>query len=810
MGFAQSGAMRPASRGPRKPPPPPAPPARRDAFLPVALALTLAWGVLFAPQIFGGRVFVAGDWPTETPFSEFSLAHWRATHERALWNPYVMLGVPAAASLADSRPQWLPDPALDALAGLPARPVWPGLALPLLAHLAGMLALAALARALWSVGAWAAATAGLAYGLLPNLLVPFAWGHHAQLVSEGLLPVALLLVHTTFARATRGGAALAALALAAVLALQVAAGHPQYTYYALALAAAFAIERARAHRRVPRLAAVGTAFALALGMSAATWAPMLAYGADSVRAFGGGPALAEIARYSLAPRDFVTLAWAGAMGFGDPTYWGGLAGTDFPLYSGLLVIALAVAGLGARRREGRAVLLLAGTAAAGLVLALGTRLGPALDVLRAALPYFASIRVAVATLVLTQLALALLAARGAERLLAHAPPKAASTLAAIAGALVAAALLALALAGPFEGAWMRAALAARPLPEGKALAAAAHRARLDLVVHLALAAAGLGALAAAIARRLPAAWAAPALALLVACDVGGVSWTYVRNADGPLAAITSPRVTPLLRALERRPGQRACAMETDSMVRTSAAITARVRDVGGVHGTPLLPWMQVVATGLFRATPVQRALAVSVIEAPRGIAIPDTVYERLPDDDGPSALWALRRTLPRAHAVGHVIAVAGDGEAMNIMAGTEWDPATAAVTTEAGLDSGYPGSAGCTLLWRDDAPDHQVIEVTAPAPAFVVVADAWDRGWHATIDGAPARIARVDHLLRGIAVPAGTHRVAFAYRPPWWNAGVRAGRITFGLWAVLLGAALVLRFRDRYPSGPMRARNPLL
>src|SRR5690348_7373049 len=228
-------APRPAAPARRPAPAPAAPPPapRAAGFAPAAAAIVLAWALAFAPQLFAGRVFTAGDSAANQTFAEFSAARWRATHQRTLWNPYVFLGLPAAASLADSRPQYLPGPLLDALGGFDRLPVWPPLVLPLLAHLAGMLAAAALARALWRTGPWPAAWAGLAWGLLPNQIVPVAYGHQAQLVTVALMPVSLLLVHALFAARAARAAGAAALALALATALAILAGHPQYAYDSL-------------------------------------------------------------------------------------------------------------------------------------------------------------------------------------------------------------------------------------------------------------------------------------------------------------------------------------------------------------------------------------------------------------------------------------------------------------------------------------------------------------------------------------------------------------------------------------------------
>ena len=50
------------------------------------------------------------------------------------------------------------------------------------------------------------------------------------------------------------------------------------------------------------------------------------------------------------------------------------------------------------------------------------------------------------------------------------------------------------------------------------------------------------------------------------------------------------------------------------------------------------------------------------------------------------------------------------------------------------------------------------------------------------MDGRKTEVHRVDYLLRGVLVPAGRHRVEFAYEPGSWRAG----------WAISLAALLLL------------------
>jgi hypothetical protein len=130
----------------------------------------------------------------------------------------------------------------------------------------------------------------------------------------------------------------------------------------------------------------------------------------------GGIGAAEVAQYSLAPRDLLATVWPWAVGFGGPTYWGGMRITDFPQYLGAPTVALAVLGLwraGAATGPGR--VFLAVTGAAGLILSLGTHLGPLHTLLATHVPLWSSFRLPVNALILTQLAVALLAAREHRR-----------------------------------------------------------------------------------------------------------------------------------------------------------------------------------------------------------------------------------------------------------------------------------------------------------------------------------------------------------------------------------------------------------
>ncbi len=92
-----------------------------------------------------------------------------------------------------------------------------------------------------------------------------------------------------------------------------------------------------------------------------------------------------------------------------------------------------------------------------------------------------------------------------------------------------------------------------------------------------------------------------------------------------------------------------------------------------------------------------------------------------------------------------------------------------------------PGAAGSARIVEDE-PERVVIEADAGRRALLVLADVHYPGWKAELDGEEVPIERVDYLLRGVALPAGSHTVEFRYEPLSWRIG----------WITSLVALLVL------------------
>ena len=120
------------------------------------------------------------------------------------------------------------------------------------------------------------------------------------------------------------------------------------------------------------------------------------------------------------------------------------------------------------------------------------------------------------------------------------------------------------------------------------------------------------------------------------------------------------------------------------------------------------------------------------------------------------------------------------------------DPAAAVV---AGLAAAAgPGPAGEARIVVDRAA-AVAVEAVAPRGGLLVLGDTWYPGWEATVDGRPVPVLRANIAHRAVLLPAGLHRVEFAFRPAAPAIGLALSAA--GLITLLGGAALLARRGNR-------------
>lgn len=89
-------------------------------------------------------------------------------------------------------------------------------------------------------------------------------------------------------------------------------------------------------------------------------------------------------------------------------------------------------------------------------------------------------------------------------------------------------------------------------------------------------------------------------------------------------------------------------------------------------------------------------------------------------------------------------------------------------------------------------PNQIVATLDFTRPNLAVISEQASLGWHATLDGKPATIHRVDLAMMGVEAPAGRHQLVLQYVPPGWP----WVWIPYALaWLGLAGIVVSARFR---------------
>lgn len=669
-----------------------------------------------------------------------------------LWNPYLLTGIP-----------WLGTVSVAAL--------YPGHVLYLLLPVNLGLAASHALHLIW-IGvstAWlgrrvglchaAAAVAGLGFAL-HGAATSFQL-YPAQLESMAWLPLGCIGVWDIVHGTRRRGVAL----LATSSGLSLLGGSPQifvYVHYAWGTLWLVLLVAQRPPLR--RLPAEALAFAAAIGIGAALAAVQLL------------PA-AELARE--ATRTMETLTRQQVRLTGLPGFWELETLLEGSLGSlGALPLVLAPAALFARRQRA----LVGWALGVGALAYLGASAAneTIVDAHRA-LPVIGWFRYPMRLVLLTHFALALLAGAGVQALLegASASPRrrravAAATLGALAVGGIAAS----------QGQWARltiAALGAVPI----ALCAIPSPGRLR------------GAAAALVALAIADLWIdGPAAARMpygrpdsiYTRNAAFFSWAAERTDPGRLVWIT-PHPRRELK-LAPRYGLRVLQDYEPSALRRhaeyfTAFLTGKPqRDDGryftgdtiGLHGG-------LEARGRWQRRRLLDLAAVRLFGVRTGSALPGTLKGVLgdapalaPDADSRLQAYENPTALPRAFVSYRALAAPPPAELLRRLARPDFDPRVASYVEGeppfAAADDAPPRGGVARIVV--DEPERVEIEAELAAPGLIVLADTFYPGWGATVDGREAPILATNHLYRGVAAPAGRHRVVFAYRPRSVRAGAAA------------------------------------
>lgn len=790
----------------------------------ISLLVLVAVPFLFyAAMVLGGQEPPAPDTAACQPFSIWGKQVQQETGKVPDWYPYIFSGMPSYGSYTYApRSPFNPVALVQRMCdGNRGTYYW------FLFSLAGVTLFAFLRRQGFSRAA--SAIAALLFSVTPYFPGTVGAGHSTKLEALCLLPLFLLSIDMTLARPGVGPAAL----LAGSLALLAWANHPQVAFYGLLVAFLYTVSVLVIEKRTAgggywlRLAGFGlAAAALAAGMAlepllaVREYAPWSIRGAAAAGGQGGGGVGWDYATaWSFHPRELISFLFPGWFGLQGQTYWGPMPFTQSTHYFG--VAAVVLAGFGLARSRGPRRWVWGGISLFVLFIGFGKFLPLVYGPMYHVVPFFNRFRVPSMVYSILPLCLAFPVAAGLDALLAApgsvaAPGRAggeAKRKGAAAGSAVAvtsrrllwgaAAVVVLwvVLAVGARGGLSGPSALLRPeevggldpgqmrVLQGERLSILQQSLAHGMIVLLL----GLGVLA---LRRFRAAapWLGLLAGLVIVGDVVLVGRSFY-HVEPRVAARDSLPLPGACDFLARQPGTFRILPANSSLFRSNAFGLVRLESIGGYHTARLRAYADLVDANLISKPAVLSMLNVHYVLSPSRI---DVLGPPLYQGDG--FVYAWPESLPRAWAVRNVEAVADFRALTDRFESDGFRPGEVALA--------YPGQAPAraeysparvTLTARGAGSLR--LRVDAEGDAFVVASEmAFPPGWTATVAGRPVPIHRVDHVLMGVEVPAGSHEVAFAMTAPARSRGTQASRFAAAATLILAAASMSLgRFSRRRP-----------
>jgi hypothetical protein len=229
-----------------------------------------------------------------------------------------------------------------------------------------------------------------------------------------------------------------------------------------------------------------------------------------------------------------------------------------------------------------------------------------------------------------------------------------------------------------------------------------------------------------------------------------------------------------------------------------------------------LPWLfggevvpQQPPPGIAPASDRKRLLDLAAVRLTMSVAgarvqnldgfLRDTGWERRSFDQGGFTLFENPHALPRAFVTYRTRPAPETPTLLAALSRAEFDPLVESyVEGGPALDPAAEAPRGEAAHVVADEEAAVEVEAALSRPGIVVLADAFYPGWRATVDGTPAAIFPANHLFRGVAVPAGRHRVRFEYHPVSVAAGAAAS--VLGCLAIGFLAVRAIRKGKRFDS----------
>jgi hypothetical protein len=171
----------------------------------------------------------------------------------------------------------------------------------------------------------------------------------------------------------------------------------------------------------------------------------------------------------------------------------------------------------------------------------------------------------------------------------------------------------------------------------------------------------------------------------------------------------------------------------------------------------------------------------------------------VPNPNGRYALFEMTGSLPRVGLHARWQVSTNDTLTLARLRDPSFDPTQSVLLASSPGIQPLPMAAPGTARIERYEPKRIVVKTQSTAPSVLLDNDRWHEDWHVSVDGKPAELLRANHLMRGVAVPAGEHTVEFRFRPETLPLWISVSACPVGL--ALVGFLAVRGSRGDAPAG---------
>lgn len=215
----------------------------------------------------------------------------------------------------------------------------------------------------------------------------------------------------------------------------------------------------------------------------------------------------------------------------------------------------------------------------------------------------------------------------------------------------------------------------------------------------------------------------------------------------------------------------------DSTWSPDTSILYQLFDINGDNPLVLADWDRYWQALGSRSTPLYDLLNIKYLIASKSAPIDRDKFRLAFDGDPGFNIYENTRVLPRAFIVNDAQPAPSHAAALDAIHAPSFDPSKSVVVETA--DRRLPTAANMTPVNRQPptvnivgyGPNEILMDTNSANAGVLVLSEIYYPGWRAWVDGHETPVMRADYLFRAVELPAGTHRVRFAYDPAWFKIG---------------------------------------